>query len=164
MKKLVGLWTWTKCRDLEARFCRYVGKRIILDLICTADLCGLQGLIKIYRRGIEPLGHLHTGNIYLVDESEVSHGDSPERAEASAASGGSAPEVTVAAGQKVCRVGGYENWLLGYKTRLYRDLQKTGALLDIYLFGIPWCLNVDSSMNCYIVQVMCCMRWLKGRL
>ncbi len=40
--------------------------------------------------------------------------------------------------QKVCRVGGYENMLLGYRTRLYAKLLKSGVhmkLIDVYLFG-----------------------------
>ena len=93
----------------------------------------LQALLKFYKRGIEPLGHLHSGNIYLVDQNGASQKDSSDQPQTSSECDIITPEVT----EKVCRVGGYENWLLGYKTRLYHDLRKTKDLLDIYLFGIP---------------------------
>lgn len=76
-----------------------------------------QALLCLYRRGIQPLGHLHSGNIFI---EEVTNEDGE------------------AAGQRVCKVGGYENMLLGYRTRLYRSLLESEInmeLIDVYLFG-----------------------------
>ena len=57
----------------------------------------------------KPLSHVHTGNVYLVGEE----------------------------GKEECRVGGYENTLLGYKTRLYKPIHLNHLLLDIdvIMFG-----------------------------
>ncbi len=38
-------------------------------------------------------------------------------------------------GANVCRVGGYENTLLGYRTKLHKDLLESNVMIDIYLFG-----------------------------
>ena len=35
----------------------------------------------------------------------------------------------------VCRVGGYENTLLGYKTRLFKTCKEKVEQLDIIMFG-----------------------------
>lgn len=54
---------------------------------------------------LNPLGHVHTGNIYVADDN--------------------------------CRLGGYENTLLGYRTRLFRAVLAYGTLLsiDVIMFG-----------------------------
>ena len=57
----------------------------------------------LYDVGFSMLGHVQSGNIYVVDG--------------------------------VCKLGGYENTLLGYKTRLYRLCKDHTAHLDVILFG-----------------------------
>ena len=57
-----------------------------------------------------PLGHVHTGNIFIE---------------------------TVEEGKEVCQLGGYENTLLGYKSNLLGGISKNGTLakIDIVMFG-----------------------------
>ena len=59
----------------------------------------------LYSLGFPPLGHVHTGNIFV-------EGD-------------------------VCRLGGYENTLLGYRTPLYDIIEEYNNLesIDIIMFG-----------------------------
>ena len=63
----------------------------------------------LYKAGFQALGHVHSGNIFVTEDSEG----------------------------EWCHVGGYEQTLLGYKTKLYRDIQKKGLLkdIDIIMFG-----------------------------
>lgn len=70
----------------------------------------LQGMSFLYEIGFHALGHVHTGNIFVDIDSED---------------------------QEVCQVGGYEQTLLGYKTRLYRDIlnKKLLKYIDIIMFG-----------------------------
>ena len=107
--------------------------------------------LEFYRHDIIPLGHLHAGNIFVEDvgesKEEASCGEIPEEDTPAGASAGASPFIVVIdagsegheeAGRKVCRVGGYENMLLGYWTKLHRDLLKSKVntnLIDIYLFG-----------------------------
>ena len=62
----------------------------------------LQALLFLYDLGFPPLGHVHTGNIFV-------DGD-------------------------VCRLGGYVNTLLGYKTRLHL-ISKNLDAVDVVMFG-----------------------------
>jgi len=63
----------------------------------------LEVLVLLYRRGFPPLGHVHSGNVFVDD--------------------------------KVCRLSGYENTLLGYKTRLYKILREHLDAIDVIMFG-----------------------------
>ena len=67
------------------------------------------------------LGHLHTGNIFVL---------SP----------------------KQCKLGGYENMLLGYRTKLYRKCQEEDYLqyMDIIMFG-EYIINVCVCWNKEVV-------------
>ena len=41
-------------------------------------------------------------------------------------------------GRKVCRLGGYDNTLLGYKAQLHKEVYESGVdmnLIDIVMFG-----------------------------
>ena len=57
----------------------------------------------LYSQGFPTLGHVQTGNIFVVND--------------------------------VCQLGGYENTLLGYKTRLFRLCKDDLQHFDIILFG-----------------------------
>ena len=79
---------------------------------------------------LSPLGHVHTGNIFVE--------------------GG------------VCRLGGYENTLLGYRTRLYRKIEKSGCLesIDIIMFGgfiltvAKMCLTMNHFPSGHVIYEM----------
>ena len=60
---------------------------------------------------LEPLGHVHVGNIFVV-EAEGEEGE-------------------------MCLLGGYENSLLSYRTRLYRAIHQCNQLpcIDVIMFG-----------------------------
>ena len=62
-----------------------------------------QAVKFLYSKGFPTLGHIQTGNVFVVDD--------------------------------VCRLGGYENTLLGYRTRLFRLCKDNLKHLDIILFG-----------------------------
>lgn len=66
----------------------------------------LEAMAYLYKQGFPLLGHVHTGNIFIVSED-------------------------------CCKLGGYENTLLGYRTRIYRECVKGGYLnsIDIIMFG-----------------------------
>ena len=57
----------------------------------------------LYEKGFPPLGHVTSGNVFVVGE--------------------------------VCRLGGYENTLLGYKTRLYKLFKDHPEHIDVLMFG-----------------------------
>ena len=62
-------------------------------------------MVYLYEQGLKPLGHIHTGNIFVEGE--------------------------------MCRLGGYENRLLGYRTRL-DNLCRTFSCsedIDTIMFG-----------------------------
>ncbi len=58
---------------------------------------------------LKPLFHIHTGNVYVVERE----------------------------GKDECRVGGYENTLLGYRTRLHKLVVQSRLLpyIDVIMFG-----------------------------
>ena len=62
-----------------------------------------QAMKFLYSQGFPTLGHVQTGNIFVVND--------------------------------VCQLGGYENTLLGYKTRLFRLCKDDLQHFDIVLFG-----------------------------
>ena len=62
-----------------------------------------QALLYLYKLGLSPLTHLHTGNIFVTGAT--------------------------------CRLGGYENMLLGYRPRLHELLKPLGRDIDIVMFG-----------------------------
>ena len=56
----------------------------------------------------------------------------------------------------VCQVGGYENTLLGYKTRLHRSIANENCLddIDIIMFG-EWVWPYEwTRLPCLVSQVM----------
>ena len=57
----------------------------------------------LYSKGFPMLGHVQSGNIFVVDD--------------------------------VCHLGGYENTLLGYRTRLFRLCKDELEHFDVILFG-----------------------------
>lgn len=73
-------------------------------------VCSLpQALSFLYQQGFPPLGHVHTGNLYVG----VAEG-----------------------GKEVCRLGGYESRLLGYRTFQNAFMyQKYGDAIDLIMFG-----------------------------
>ena len=80
----------------------------------------LEAVLYLYQLGLSPpLGHIHTGNIFLEGE--------------------------------YCRLGGIENWLLGYKPHLLQLFQSSGCHgdLDAILFGelsrCAFCSNINAS-------------------
>ena len=82
----------------------------------------LQGLNFLYRKGLPILGHIQTGNIFVVDD--------------------------------VCRLGGYENTLLGYRTRLYRLCKDhPHEHFDIILFGSVRMHNYTNT-QCRVVPLI----------
>ena len=46
-----------------------------------------------------------------------------------------------------CRLGGYENTLLGYRSQLYHKIEKAGCLesIDVLMFGEEGMRNISSS-------------------
>jgi hypothetical protein len=63
----------------------------------------------LYEQGFPPLGHLHTGNIFLVAER---------------------------GGKEVCKVAGYENTILGYRTgQGVFAHQRYSDAIDLRMFG-----------------------------
>ena len=66
----------------------------------------LEAINFLHKQGFPCLGHVHTGNIYVV---------SPDH----------------------CKLGGYDNTLLGYRTRLYRMCEQHGyaKAIDVVMFG-----------------------------
>ncbi len=70
--------------------------------------------IKYGEVSFKPLEHVQTGNIYIVDKDEG-----------------------------VCRLGGYENTLLGYRSKLYRRVVQNDyySSIDVIMFGEwVWCV------------------------
>ena len=63
----------------------------------------LQGALDLYELGLEQVGQIHTGNVFL-------DGD-------------------------ICRLGGYENTVFGYKTRLTTLLHDYREAMDLIMFG-----------------------------
>lgn len=57
----------------------------------------------------------------------------------------------------VCRLGGYENTLLGYKTRSYKVCKEHMEDIDLILFGMYVCSNNISAVfgMCYSVWYVC---------
>ena len=64
----------------------------------------------LYDVGFPLLGHIHTGNVFMEVDEE---------------------------GKEVCRLGGYENTLLGYRTPFYKKILEGGHLnkIDVIMFG-----------------------------
>ena len=86
---------------------------------------------------LSPLGHVHTGNIFVE--------------------GG------------VYLLGGYENTLLGYRTRLYRLIEKSGCLesIDVIMFGgftvtIAKIYNVSHFPTGHVIYEMSTGKELEG--
>ena len=77
-----------------------------------------------YEIPLDPLAHVHVGNIYIDGEN--------------------------------CRLGGYENTLLGYRTRLYRAVLVINALpnIDMIMFGGLLCKVSTVTTAHMFFQVM----------
>ena len=69
----------------------------------------VQAMSFLYEQGFPPLGHVHTGNMFLKTDEE---------------------------GREVCCLGGHENTLLGYETceRAFAHSEYSEAI-DIKMFG-----------------------------
>lgn len=82
-----------------------------------------QAIKFLYESGFHTLGHIHTGNIFV---EEIPGGDGVEM---------------------VCKLGGYSETLLGYRTRLYADIVKGNLLkhIDIIMFGKPIARDIRTS-------------------
>lgn len=83
----------------------------------------MQAMSFLYEQGFPPLGHVHTGNLFL----ETGRG-----------------------GVEVCRVGGYENTLLGFRTShgMFAN-QRYSDAIDLRMFGEcgmshSWCEMQDE--------------------
>ena len=125
----------------------------------------------LYDQGFPPIGHIQSGNIFVrVLNNKV---DSVKRAEPEGGEGqiqnvseaalkdaasndmgneAEAKSVSIDKDNSMifCRVGGYENTLLGYKTRLFGSLGRGDMdRIDIVLFG-------------HVVYEMACGRELSG--
>ena len=73
----------------------------------------LEAIIFLRNKiGFPSLGHIHTGNIFVT-------------------SGGKDNECGT------CRLGGYDNSLLSYRTRIYRGCERAGLVknIDMIMFG-----------------------------
>ena len=88
----------------------YVYTALIHTLSCPlshvhpgSHTLSFQAMMFLYSKNFPTLGHIQSGNIFVVDD--------------------------------VCRLGGYENTLLGYKTRLFRISKDHLEHLDTILFG-----------------------------
>lgn len=62
-----------------------------------------QAMVFLDGKGFPPLGHVQSGNCFIVDN--------------------------------ICQLSGYENTLLGYKTRVYRIVKDHLDYVDIIMFG-----------------------------
>ncbi len=60
----------------------------------------------------------------------------------------------------VCKLGGYENRLLGYRTRLYNLCQTFNCTedIDIIMFGKNGC-GYWVELVTIMLQAMWCLRW-----
>ena len=76
-------------------------------LTCPLTCTCLQGLRYLYERGFPQLGHIQTGNVFIEDGQNGN----------------------------VCVLGGFENTLLGYKTRSYKLCKEHLESIDLLLFG-----------------------------
>ena len=54
---------------------------------------------------------------------------------------------------EVCKLGGYENTLLGYKTRIYRLCKDHLSHLDVILFG-ELCIYKSTLANVLLVYII----------
>ena len=68
-----------------------------------SNVCIIQAMKFLYSQGFPTLGHVQTGNIFVVND--------------------------------VCQLGGYENTLLGYESRLFGLCMDYLQHFDIILFG-----------------------------
>ena len=73
------------------------------DSLLLSTFCTMQAMKFLYIQGFPTLGHVQTGNIFVVNG--------------------------------ICQLGGYENTLLGYKTRLFGLCKDDLQHFDIILFG-----------------------------
>ena len=64
----------------------------------------MQAMVFLYGKGFPMLGHVQSGNIFVVEKD-------------------------------VCKLGGYENTIVGYKTRLYRLCRNNLQHFDVIMFG-----------------------------
>ena len=83
-------------------------------------LIAMQGLLHLHQvlrgqtvaqlglTGFDHHGHVQSGNVFVVADSD---------------------------GKQVCKVGGHDNTLLGYKTRLYKLFKDYLEHLDVLMFG-----------------------------
>ena len=140
-----------------------------------------QGMIYLYDQGFPCIGHVQSGNVFvgdidemvkvILDEEPVDYEEKVKdtfdvgmAVDCDIVEGGKEEEVVVddvveSCGQEnrskkiFCRVGGYENMLLGYKTRLYGTMASRDLLdrIDVVMFG-------------QIVYEMACGRELPGPL
>jgi hypothetical protein len=84
--------------------------------------------VYLYDQGFSSLGHIQTGNIFV-----------------SFASGEAAGGASMVDANVCCRLGGYENTLLGYKPRLHRLITEAGKLA-----------RIDSIMFGHVIYEMAC--------
>ena len=71
--------------------------------IVMTSLYPPQAMLFLYERGFPQLGHVQSGNVFVVNNT--------------------------------CLVGGYENTLLGYKTRVHKMCKDCLERLDVIMFG-----------------------------
>lgn len=77
----------------------------------------LEAVGFLRKQGFDSLGHVHTGNIFVVSSN-------------------------------LCKLGGYENALLGYKTKVYKRCVEVDCVnsIDVVMFG--------KNKNCTDEQVI----------
>ncbi len=91
-----------------------------------------QAIKYLYDEGFPPIGHIQTGNIFVnITRGEI--GSSGGRGNIHEESGDAGDEEQPA-NKIICRLGGYENTLLGYKSRLYHSIAEKERI-DIIQFG-----------------------------
>lgn len=89
--------------------------------------------MSLYKAGFPPLGHIQTGNIFVEDDEH---------------------------GREICKLGGYENRLLGYPTLFQYEEYK--EFIDVIMFGMTIILYINLQiveLYMWYVQVVLCMRW-----
>ena len=80
----------------------------------------VQAMVFLYDKGFPTLGHVQSGNVFVINDGYNREG--------------------------ICQLGGYENTLLGYKTRLYRLCRDHLTHFDVILFGESLTVNTESDM------------------
>ena len=100
--------------DWSVKYCGNKGQPLDTDCIASIGKTILLALESLYQLGLPPLGHVHTGNIMMTGKE-----------------GG-------------CRLGGYENTLLGYQSRTHRLFSEYGNKIDVIAFGKKICLTLEN--------------------